>query len=370
MRALVLWATKDHPNLGVAALAVGAESLLRRAFGDDVDVRFHGMGGADNPMNDGPVNISHAVPLLKQRILKPEAMKEWLRSFDLVLDMRGGDSFTDIYTVKQLMKMTQIGLYARQWGVPLVMGPQTIGPFDTRRGRVLARATLKSATAVMVRDPESARASGALGRAVDVIATDVAFAIPVPERASQHDVLLNASGLLWNPNPHVDHQEYRESLRALISELQERGRTVSLLAHVASGANSASRGADNDLNAVEALAAEFGGDVVVPEGLEDVRRMVASARVVIGARMHACLNALSVGTPAIAMAYSRKFGPLLSPLGWDRTVDLRRGGSISDRVLSSMEDGAALEIEAAAVRDRADSLMELAVVGIRRALSE
>src|SRR5699024_9500305 len=37
----------------------------------------------------------------------------------------------------------------------------------------------------------------------------------------------------------------------------------------------------------------------------------------------ACLNALSVGTPAIPLAYSRKFAPLLDSVGWTTGFDLR-----------------------------------------------
>ena len=62
---------------------------------------------------------------------------------------------------------------------------------------------------------------------------------------------------------------------------------------------------DNDAPAVDALAAEFGADLEVVEPLRPRRRptIIAGSTVLIGARMHACLNALSTGVPAIAMAY-------------------------------------------------------------------
>jgi hypothetical protein len=47
--------------------------------------------------------------------------------------------------------------------------------------------------------------------------------------------------------------------------------------------------------------------VVAPPDLDDARSIIAGSRVLVGARMHACLNALSTGVPAIAMSYSRKF---------------------------------------------------------------
>src|SRR5699024_8479421 len=72
-------------------------------------------------------------------------------------------------------------------------------------------------------------------------------------------------------------------------------------------------------------AGQVGGDleVVVPADLDSVRETIAGARLLIGSRMHACLNALSVGTPAIPLAYSRKFAPLLDSVGWTTGFDLR-----------------------------------------------
>ncbi|WP_114853270.1 polysaccharide pyruvyl transferase family protein [Brachybacterium sp. YJGR34] len=362
MRALVLWARPDHPNLGVAALATGSAALLRRAFGEDLDVRFHATGGADLPGNDGPVNLSHAGPLLRTRIRDPRPLREWLRGFDLVLDTRAGDSFTDIYTLKQLAKMTQAGLYARQWGVPLVLGPQTVGPFGTRRGRALARLSLRAATGLMVRDTASADAARALGRPADVVSTDVVFALAEVPREQRHDVLLNVSGLLWHPNPHVDHRHYRDVVHGLLDGLAAQGRTVSLLAHVARGSG---RGTDSDAAVVAALADRVSGEAVIPDDLTEVRAAVAASRLVIGSRMHACLNALSTGTPAVALAYSRKFAPLLEQVGWRHTIDLRPGDVRPADLLALAEQQDLLTSEATAVRARADVLVERAVRGLR-----
>ena len=47
----------------------------------------------------------------------------------------------------------------------------------------------------------------------------------------------------------------------------------------------------------------------------------------IGARMHACLNALSLGVSTIPMAYSDKFRSLFADLGYPPGIDLRTIGS-------------------------------------------
>ena len=158
-----------------------------------------------------------------------------------------------------------------------------------------------------------------LGRPVDLLATDVVFALDVPHVHPERDVVLNVSGLLWANNPHVDNRRYRRILAAIYAGLVGDGRQVSLLAHVLD-----SPASDNDIPSVIEFAASLPAatEVIVPADLDEVRRIVASATVVIGSRMHACLNALSCGTPAIALAYSRKFAPLFGDLGWDGVVEL------------------------------------------------
>jgi polysaccharide pyruvyl transferase WcaK-like protein len=232
------------------------------------------------------------------------------------------------------------------------MAPQTIGPFGTRRGRTLARRTLHRSSTVLARDPDSARAAEELGRPADLITADLAFAIepPAPERS--RDVLLNVSGLLWRENPHVDAQAYQRIIRGTIARLLAEGREVTLIAHVLDSPDP-----DNDVPVVRELAAESGHalDVVVPTDLDDVRTAIAGAEVLIGSRMHACLNALSVGVPAVPLAYSRKFEPLLRSVGWETGFDLRRDSpeSLPARVAAAVSEANAKEARAAAARGRA-----------------
>jgi polysaccharide pyruvyl transferase WcaK-like protein len=226
-------------------------------------------------------------------------------------------------------------LAARRVGLPVILSPQTIGPFTGPVNRAVARYALGSASSVFARDSASydyARSIG--GRRVER-ATDVVFALPVPNYAKHRDVIVNVSGLLWQENRHVDHRAYRDAAQRLVAGLISRGRRVSLLAHVIDNPTK-----DNDLVAMRALQASFGDELelLVPNSLDEVRQMLASAEIVVGSRMHACLNAISVGTPAIPWAYSRKFAPLLSDLHWPISVDLRAGEAPDARTLELIDD--------------------------------
>ena len=155
----------------------------------------------------------------------------------------------------------------------------------------------------------------ALGRPVDVLTTDVVFALDHSRpAATRRDVVLNVSGLLWHPGPHVDASAYRRTVADVYRRPAAGGAPVSLLAHVlpiATGPTTTCRRCASS-HAEHAPDAE----ILCPPSSTEIRGVLAGARLVIGSRMHACLNALSVGTPALPLAYSRKFAPLMADLGW------------------------------------------------------
>lgn len=355
MRVLILWADDASPNLGVRALGSGTAELVTRVW-PDAEVTFQNYGRRVPQLPIGRVRS-----LVKERVLGRAGMQDWLAGFDLVVDTRSGDSFADIYGTKRLVVMSTVAEFATQAGVPVVLGPQTIGPFDSRRGRAIGRHSLRRSALVMARDSASADHAGELGRTPDVLTTDVVFALPRPEVAATRDVVLNISGLLWFPNSHVDAEAYRSTVTRLYRSLRAGGRQVTLLAHVLDSDNP-----DSDIAAIEEFSATVAPDaeVVIPTGLDDVRTTVASASVVIGSRMHACLNALSVGTPAIPLAYSRKFTPLLGDLGWHHTVDLRTSDDPVGETLRELASPT-LADDAASARAQAQATLGLAEQALR-----
>ena len=328
LRTLILWSNPGSTNLGVRALAAGTAALVQQAFGAGVEIASQGYGPGDAPVGIGSWRRT-ARRLVSQR----DALVDWLRTFDLVVDTRAGDSFSDLYGMPRHLAMTLVHEAVGRARVPLVLGPQTIGPFQTWRGRALALRTVRTSRLVMARDPASLAVARRLRARRPLLTTDVVFALGAPAPPTvRHDVLVNVSGLLWEPNDHVDHVGYRSTVRGLVAELRARGRGVALVAHVLDSSR-----VDNDVPVTRALAEELGVPAVVPEGLDEVRSVLSGADLVIGSRMHACLNALSVGTPAVPLAYSRKFAPLLGALGWAGTVDLRTAGTPVAEVLSAVE---------------------------------
>ncbi|KGJ71969.1 hypothetical protein GY21_18545 [Cryobacterium roopkundense] len=373
MRILVLWADTGSPNLGVRALGAGTAALVHRIW-PDASITFQNYGHRAPELPFGRLRS-----LAKERLTASLGMQQWLAGFDLVIDSRSGDSFSDIYGLRRLAVMGAVSEFASQAGVPVVLGPQTIGPFQTRSGRVLARRSLTRASVVMARDSASAECSSGLGRPVDVVTTDVVFAIARPRVARTRDVIFNISGLLWHDNPHVDSARYRDLVTRVYRSLVSEGREVTLLAHVVNPSSltqgsldlqgpqpATSPNLDNDVPAIQDFARRVAPDceIIIPTGLSDVRSTIASGRVVIGSRMHACLNGLSVGVPAVPLAYSRKFAPLLQGLGWHHTVDLRGGDTRVGEVMREV-NGDALTTDVTGVLERAHSSLATAENALR-----
>lgn len=253
-----------------------------------------------------------------------------LKRCDFVLDIGEGDSFADIYGARRfrLQIASKIAvLIARR---PLVLSPQTIGPFNGRWARWLACQVMKRCTAVFARDGLSRDylRSIAVGvRAMEAI--DVAFKLPYekPARESEAPVRvgLNVSGLLFSGGYEGSNQfgltiDYPALVRSLLKTWTAMPDVeVWLIPHVL--ADRVPR--DDDRVAIKALQAEFPTAMVAPEFASPsaAKSFVSGLDFVTGARMHACIAAFSSSVPVVPLAYSRKFKGLFDSLGYPWLAD-------------------------------------------------
>ena len=157
---------------------------------------------------------------LDGRVMRdPRGFLAGARAADLVIDIGGGDSFADIYGGKRLRMMFLLKALTHLARTPLVVAPQTIGPFTKPVSSRLARATLNRSAIVATRDALSTAAAGELGLGdTEVIeASDVALRLPYevpPPRAPGGPVKvgINVSGLLMRGRLH-GAQRVRPDLR-------------------------------------------------------------------------------------------------------------------------------------------------------------
>ena len=325
-----------NDNLGVGALTVSEVEILRdiaREVGREIKITIVDWKDRRTPYVEGAdIRI---VDLDKWMKYSPSGFLRLARQSDLVIDIGAGDSFADIYGSSRIRRMFWLKGLVHLSGTPLVMAPQTIGPFRKGWSRRLARWTMQRSALVVSRDRFSTEAARDLG-AKDVIeASDVALRLPydpLPPRepGAAPKVGINISGLLMaggytGKNEFGVRADYHELMRELIRYFQEEGCEVHLVGHVLPENADIEHGED-DAAANRVLAREFPDVVLAPHfrNPSEAKSYISGMDFFLGARMHACIAAFSSGVPVIPMAYSRKFAGLFGTIGYDYTVDCTR----------------------------------------------
>ena len=320
-----------NDNLGVGALTVSEVRILREiAERNGIAVRYLliDSGGARPACVTGDDLIERPVRPLR----RPWELVRVLRESDLVIDISGGDSFAGIYGRRRLFIVFLQKFLAHLLGRPVVMAPQTVGPFRGRISRSLARATLKRTTLLATRDAKSTAFIRDLGLKREVIeASDVALRLPYEPPGDRPPgpvrVGVNVSGLLMKEGRQSDNAfglttDYPKLIHSLIRDFLNRDEAceIHLVGHVIAWDG---HGQEDDCQAARMLAAEFPSAKIAPSFVtpSEAKTYIAGLDFFTGARMHACIAAFSSGVPVVPMAYSRKFAGLFGSLGYDHTVD-------------------------------------------------
>ena len=195
-------------------------------------------------------------------------------------------------------------------------------------------------------------------------ASDVAFRLPAtapqaPLNSAKVKVGLNVSALLYfggynRSNMFGLSVDFAEFVNLVLTELAGReDLEVHLVPHVLPTNSEV----EDDEALCRRLAEAHPGVIVAPSFTDpsQAKGYIAGLDFFAGARMHACIAALSSGVPVAPLAYSRKFGGLFGSLGYDATIDLKTETTQSAcaKVLDALERRAELAVEAGQVKERA-----------------
>lgn len=291
---------------------------------------------------------------------------------DAVLDLSGGDSFTDLYGPARLAAVSAPKRAAIRAERPLVLLPQTYGPFTTRSGRAAAERIIRSASLAYARDARSHEQLLALaGPDADRLrlrqGVDVAFALTprrpeaqVADRVEEWTLDLavgvNVSGLLRDAAGHAQFGlagDYIATMTAAVRGLLSAGARVLFVPHV----HSPDGAGESDVSAIadvrERLTApERARTSVLPPHLDaaEIKWSVAQLDWFVGSRMHATIAALSTRTPAAAYAYSDKTLGVFETCGMGgQVVDARHtcGGEAVEALLASFHERETIRAELA-----------------------
>jgi polysaccharide pyruvyl transferase WcaK-like protein len=380
LRIALVWHALTSANLGVRALSAANAEIVRaaaRRAGVAVELEWFGWGGTAGAASEPFLQIS------SRDLLSPRSrFRAAIGRCQLAFDIGEGDSFTDLYGWRRFGAQALSKAAILLAGVPLVLSPQTIGPFRSRGARLAARRLCAGARRVFVRDElslaycvEARLAPGA------ALATDVAFRLPYtrPRQPADGDrrlrVGLNVSGLLFRNgydgrNALGLATDYRALVFELARALVQRADTrVYLVSHVAGDGNP-----EDDFAACRAVHERVPQTVLTPPfaSAEAAKSMIAGLDFFTGARMHACIAAFSAGVPVVPMAYSRKFTGLFASLGVPAIADATRedAPALVATVLRGLDERAALAVRVAAGRARAMALLDGYEVAVAELLLE
>lgn len=327
----LLWHSITSDNLGVGALTISQMAIIQEAARKQgIDCKFVVIGtrGATNYQIDA-FEIG-AIAEFALRAFKNGDFSAFslLRKCDIVFDIGEGDSFADIYGLKRLTMQVLSKAACRIFGVPLVLSPQTIGPFNTKLGTLLGKVGLGAAKTVYCRDGLSAGYVQSLGYSSKLRETvDVAFALPFNKPSSDMANLklgINVSGLMMHSSNEFD---FSLDYKALIEKTCELmlaipGAEVFLVPHVLCDAAEI----EDDYRASQVIQRKFPALKIAPRfrSPSEAKSFISGLDFLTGARMHACIAAISSGVAVLPMAYSRKFNGLFSSVGYSHVLDCKK----------------------------------------------
>jgi colanic acid/amylovoran biosynthesis protein len=378
---LILGAGFDTGNRGVAALACGTLAAIFHAwprahvalldYSKTPRTQVIRVGDVTHSVGLVPLRFSknlflpnHIARLLATAALLrllPENSRitrinanPWLRPIaqaKVIGALSGGDSFSDLYGFRRLLYVSLPQLLVIVMGRPLVLLPQSFGPFRSWLARGLARQIIRNAAHIYTREMDGLDCIRRLAPDAEPrasIAYDMGFALEphapadhvwppaAPSLLGRTLIGVNVSGLLYregeSPGSNFGlRAPYAALMREIVTTLAARDNcTIVLIPHVFG------TGGESDVTAALQLWHSL-PDPVAREVLvltheldqHEVKYIIGQCELFVGARMHACIAAISQAVPCVALAYSDKFRGVLSQLGNPQlVVDLRNENQV------------------------------------------
>lgn len=377
MKVCILGATFDTANMGVSMLAAGAIRAVSRSFpqaqvilcdyareSKEIDFRFDGKRIPVRFVNirfSKKLYLANNVVLLiflvclcrvvpgsvKRRMLLWNAYLKEIIESDLFVSVAYGDSFSDIYGMERLLYVVLPIFLVLLGGKKLVLLPQTIGPFKSAVGSAIAKTVLKRAHVIYSRDQIGLKTTRELLQLKHDncklrFCHDMAFAVDAVPPAkvdieglqslgngSSVLVGMNVSGLLMAGGYTQDNMfgfgvPYQQLVYDLIDMfITKKSTRVLLVPHVFAAANDLESDSRACESVFDALKTKYQGNIGLARGMyeyDEIKYVIGQCDFFVGARMHACIGALSQNIPTVPIAYSDKFVGIMESIGLQNLV--------------------------------------------------
>lgn len=373
LRIGVMGASLDTGNMGVSALAASVLQLLKNHYPQAEIYMFIGNRSKDpqiftinnkkipipviNFRNSPKAKLSEQLwfifllslinkllpfSLIRKQILKRNRWLRELQSMDMIGEIWGGDSFSDIYGLPLFILTSLPVITAILLGRPVILLPQTYGPYKNPLSRLIARYILRHCKKILSRDKESITLVKKLfnNKHPDLkinFCPDVAFTLlpippkkteiypPLPDLNKKTIIGFNINGLMYNGgytgrNMFGLNMDYREFVdKMLVSLLAMKNTHILLVPHNFGPAGNINSDPDACYKALDNVADKNEAKRVHmfmrQYDQSEIKNIISVCKFFIGSRMHSCIAALSQGIPTAGVAYSKKFKGVFDSVG-------------------------------------------------------
>lgn len=331
---LCINADLQSTNLGCAALGLAFVQMLKEIANEEnmhIDLSIIGYGYA-RASEDESVTIHQTIYFDIKKFNFWKQLNHCIRKADLIIDFTGGDSFTDIYGLRRFIRESIVKEVAIDSKSCFVLGPQTIGPFENKFVKKVAKHLILKSDYVFTRDEISNLYALNLG-CKSILTTDVAFMLKPSvgnydylKKTDKLKIGFNVSGLMMNGGYSNNNQfglkmDYKYFVNDLIKQCVNLDYEIHLIPHVLPLHSPT----EDDYRSAELLHNTYPETVVAPRFSSPIeaKEYIGNMDFFVGSRMHATIASFSMCVPTIPVAYSPKFSRLFSSVGYDRVIDCK-----------------------------------------------
>ncbi|MBP1838706.1 polysaccharide pyruvyl transferase family protein [Formosa algae] len=326
---VLLGASLESDNRGVNALGIGALTLLKYNY-KSINPNIITLGPQEKTVekyiwvdnNKLLVKIHYFnsktlyfASLTSYRSPSTNKLINIINESDLFYDINEGDSFSDIYGFKRILRHFADANLVLKLNKELVFLPQTIGPFNTLIGKILSKQILSRLNKIYVRDEKFVHNLNQLGlkftktidMAVYMSPSKVDFKVPA------NTIGLNVNGLMfYNSYKSMEgkYNYYKMFIKELIDSFICEGFSIILIPHTY---NQIRPNREDDLEAIKDLKNTVysqNNNVLYFDkdyDAQQIKYIISQTIFFAGSRMHSCIAALSRSVPTVGLAYSYKF---------------------------------------------------------------
>lgn len=368
------WHSMREGNLGVGAFTLAHVSMLKTAASAakrSLAVCIYDAVGGPHWYPPDEVETTEVLYDLWRDLMPDTPVWRAVGDCDLIMDIGAGELSSDIYGADFAFAVFNSRMVALAQRKPMIMSPQTIGPFNNEHLQVMTEQVIRRCERTFTRDDESFQFLRGIGVKERIEScADLAFRLPfssqprTPGRPIHFG--LNVSGLLYLEESVKKFSfglkvNYPSLISRIIRTLRQMPDVHLVLVPHCVAEGSWNRHAD-DVWVCEQLAEEFGLPMAPRfKSPIEAKSFISDLDILAGSRLHATIAAVSSGVAVIPLGHTRKFTGVFGSVDYPLVCDLRAHDE--DGVLACVRDAMNRipELRAAAVRSNAIAQSKLDV---------